>query len=156
MFYGYLNFIKEKRAARAPFGSVARQLRHRHHERRQSGHSKATDEVNEYQYYLTNDRDFCWEVPQDGQRTKVRVVPRTWKTQPCGNTCVQESLGIADFSDPRLVRDGAFDQLISRYWSKVPPKSLTLITEAHALLKQTLDTGNKDMFKYMLHHMTCE
>ena len=29
-----------------------------------------------------------------------------------------------------------------------------MITEAHQLLARTLEAGNKDMFKYMLHHMT--
>ena len=60
-----------------------------------------------------------------------------------------------DFADARLVRDGAFDQLISRYWAKVLPQMPdTMIAEGHKLLQKTLDAGNQDMFKYMLHHMT--
>ena len=29
-----------------------------------------------------------------------------------------------------------------------------MIVEAHSLLDQVLTAGNKDMFKYMVHHMT--
>ena len=115
--------------------------------------------MNEYQYYLTNDpRDFLFgkylkmvnepKVPESPQDVEDAAM---WQYMWYRNHFWDR----VDFSDPRLVRDGAFDQLISRYWSKVLPQIPdTLITEAHALLKQTLDTGNKDMFKYMLHHMT--
>ena len=60
-----------------------------------------------------------------------------------------------DLSDPRLVRDASFHNLIDRYWNKVlPPDPDTLYVEANKLL-QRLD-GNYHMFKYCLHHMTFE
>ena len=47
-----------------------------------------------------------------------------------------------DFTDARLVRDGAFDQLIGRYWAKVLPQMPdTMIAEGHKLLQQTLDAA---------------
>ena len=161
VFYGYLNFIKEKRAARAPFDEVLRDSSATDAQVNdaKAGIQKLTDEVNEYQYYLTNDpRDFLFgkylkmvnepKVPESPQDMEDAAM---WQYMWYRNHFWDR----VDFSDPRLVRDGAFDQLISRYWSKVLPQIPdTLITEAHALLKQTLDTGNKDMFKYMLHHMT--
>ena len=82
VFYGYLNFIKEKRAARAPFDEVLRDSSATDAQVNdaKAGIQKLTDEVNEYQYYLTND-------PRDFLFGKYLSRPRTWKTQPCGNTC---------------------------------------------------------------------
>ena len=60
-----------------------------------------------------------------------------------------------DFSDPRMVRDGSFHNLIERWWGQViPPDPDTLFFEAKKLLKQV--KGNDEMFKYILHHMTFE
>ena len=60
-----------------------------------------------------------------------------------------------DFSDPRMVRDGSFHQMIEKWWGQViPPDPDTLFFEAKKLLSQV--EGNDDMFKYILHHMTFE
>jgi len=60
-----------------------------------------------------------------------------------------------DFSDPRMVRDGSFHQMVERWWGQViPPDPDTLFFEAKKLLSQV--AGNDDMFKYILHHMTFE
>ena len=60
-----------------------------------------------------------------------------------------------DFSDPRMVRDGSFHQMIEKWWGQIiPPDPDTLFFEAKKLLSQV--EGNDDMFKYILHHMTFE
>jgi thiol-disulfide isomerase/thioredoxin len=161
VFYSYLSFIKDKRSERAPFDRVLQDssaTKDAVAEAR-AGIQKLTDEVNEYQYYLTNDpRNFLF-----GKYLKMVTEPQV----PDAPADVEDTAmwqymwyrdhywDRLDFSDPRLVRDGAFDQLISRYWSKVLPQIPdTMIAEAHSLLKQALDAGNKDFFKYMVHHMT--
>lgn len=161
VFYGYLNFIKEKRDERAPFDAVLRDSSSTPDAvaDAKAGIAKLTEEVNEYQYYLTNDpREFLFgkylkmvnepKVPEAPQEAEDAAM---WQYMWYRNHYWDR----VDFDDPRLVRDGAFDQLISRYWSKVLPQIPdTMIAEAHALLDHTLKAGNKDMFKYMVHHMT--
>ena len=63
VFYGYLNFIKDKRTERAPFDAVLRDSSATEDAvaEAKAGIAKLTDEVNEYQYYLTNDpRNFLF------------------------------------------------------------------------------------------------
>ena len=161
VFYGYLNFIKEKRAARAPHDRVLQDSSATEADVKaaKAAIQSLTNEVNEYQYYLTNDpRNFLFgkylkmvnepSVPDSPEEVEDKAM---WQYMWYRNHYWDR----VDFTDPRLVRDGAFDQLISRYWSKVLPQIPdTMIAEAHGLLKRSLDGGNKDMFKYMLHHMT--
>ena len=161
VFYGYLSFLKKKRKEREPFDLVLRDSAATKDEvaAARAGLQKLTDEVTEYQYYLTNDpRDFLFgkylsmmnepEVPDAPESAEdVALWQYLWYRAHYWDR--------VDFSDPRLVRDGGFDQLISRYWAKVLPQIPdTMLTEAHGLLKRALDNDNKDMFKYMLHHMT--
>ena len=161
VFYGYLNFIKEKRTARAPFDQILKDSASTKSQiaEARSGLQALTDEVNEYQHYLTNDpRDFLFgkylkmvnepQVPDAPEGTEDKALWQyLWYRHHFWDR--------VDFSDPRLVRDGAFDQLITRYWSKVLPQIPdTMIVEGHALLSRALENDNKDMFKYMLHHMT--
>ena len=161
VFYGYLDFIKGKRNERAPFDAVLRDSSAAPQavSDARAGIAKLTEEVNEYQYYLTNDpRNFLF-----GKYLKMINEPKV----PDAPEGVEDAAmwqymwyrnhywDRVDFSDPRLVRDGAFDQLISRFWSKVLPQIPdTLIVEAHSLLDRALQANNKDMFKYMAHHMT--
>lgn len=57
-----------------------------------------------------------------------------------------------DFEDPRLVRDQMFHRLIDKYYSKVLPQIPdSLSAEAIKLVERT---KNKDMFKYIVHHIT--
>jgi thiol-disulfide isomerase/thioredoxin len=161
VFYGYLNFIKEKRTQRAPFDEVLQDEAATEDEiaSAKAAIQALTDEVNKYQHYLTNDpRQFLFgkyltmvnepTVPDTPDEVTDKAMWQyLWYRKHYWDR--------VDFSDPRLVRDGAFDQLISRYWAKVLPQIPdTMIAEAHGLLKKTLDAGNQDMFKYMLHHMT--
>ena len=161
VFYSYLSFLKEKREERAPFDRVLQDTSATPQAVREakSGLQKLTDEVTEYQYYLTNDpREFLFgkylnmitepQVPEAPSDVEDKAM---WQYLWYRNHYWDR----VDFSDPRLVRDGAFDQLISRYWAKVLPQIPdTMIVEAHSLLDEALTAGNKDMFKYMLHHMT--
>jgi thiol-disulfide isomerase/thioredoxin len=58
-----------------------------------------------------------------------------------------------DFSDPRLVRDGSFHQILDRFWNKVLPQIPdSLSVEAHRLIART--EGNAEMFKYITHFIT--
>ncbi|MDE0980153.1 MAG: DUF5106 domain-containing protein [Flavobacteriales bacterium] len=58
-----------------------------------------------------------------------------------------------DFSDPRLVRDGSFHQILDRFWSKVLPQIPdSLSAQAHRLIQRT--DGNAEMFKYITHFIT--
>jgi thiol-disulfide isomerase/thioredoxin len=58
-----------------------------------------------------------------------------------------------DFSDPRLVRDGSFHQILDRFWTKVMPQIPdSLSVEAHKLIERT--RGNAEMFKYITHYIT--
>ena len=63
VFYGYLSFLKKKRKEREPFDLVLRDSAATKDEvaAARAGLQKLTDEVTEYQYYLTNDpRDFLF------------------------------------------------------------------------------------------------
>lgn len=58
-----------------------------------------------------------------------------------------------DFSDPRLVRDGSFHQILDRFWNKVLPQIPdSMSVEAHRLIERT--EGNAEMFKYITHFIT--
>ncbi len=58
-----------------------------------------------------------------------------------------------DFTDPRLVRDGSFHQILDRFWTKVLPQIPdSLSFEAHQLINRT--AGNSEMFKYITHYIT--
>ena len=58
-----------------------------------------------------------------------------------------------DFSDPRLVRDGSFHQILDRFWTKVLPQIPdSLAVEADRLIART--EGNAEMFKYITHYIT--
>ena len=161
VFYGYLDFIKTKRNERQPFDAVLQDSTATEEaiKAAKQGIQKLTDEVTEYQYYLTNDpRNFLFgkylnmlnepNVPSAPEQVEdVALWQYLWYRNHYWDR--------VDFSDPRLVRDGAFDQLITRYWSKVLPQIPdTMIADAHRLLGKTLENDNQDMFKYMLHHMT--
>ena len=161
VFYSYLNFLKTKRQEREPFDKVLRDSTATEDDMNEAraGLQKLTDEVTEYQYYLTNDpRNFLF-----GKYLNMLNEPSV----PDAPASVEDAAlwqylwyrehywDRVDFSDPRLVRDGGFDQLITRYWSKVLPQIPdTMFAEAQSLLQRALDNDNKDMFKYMLHHMT--
>ena len=161
VFYGYLNFLKKKRQERAPFDTVLRDSSATKDDiaEARAGLQKLTDEVTEYQYYLTNDpRGFLFgkylsitNEPQVPDAPATAEDPALWQYLWYRNHYWDR----VDFSDPRLVRDGGFDQLITRYWAKVLPQIPdTMLMEADNLLQRALDNDNKDMFKYMLHHMT--
>ena len=58
-----------------------------------------------------------------------------------------------DFSDPRLVKDGSFHQILDRFWTRVLPQIPdTLVIEAKRLIART--KGNAEMFKYITHYIT--
>ena len=161
VFYEYMKFIQEKRNERAPYDAVLQDsiASAQDVSAARQGIQTLTNEVNEYQHYLTNDpRDFLFgkyltmlnepQVPDAPPEIEDKAM---WQYMWYRNHYWDR----VDFTDARLVRDGAFDQLISRYWAKVLPQMPdTMIAEGHKLLQQTLDAGNRDMFKYMLHHMT--
>jgi thiol-disulfide isomerase/thioredoxin len=161
VFYSYLKFIKEKRTLREPLDAVLNDSTASAAEKAEArkGIQALTDEVNEYQHYLTNDpREFLFgkylsmlneprmpDVPEGVQDKNM------WQYQ----WYRAHYWDRVDFADPRLVRDGAFDQLLGRWWSQVLPQMPdTMIEEAHRVLGKALENGNNDMFKYMLHHMT--
>ena len=161
VFYGYMKFIQDKRNERAPFDAVLQDSSASAQDvaEARQGIQALTDEVNEYQHYLTHDpRDFLFgkyltmlnepQVPDAPPEVEDKAM---WQYMWYRDHYWDR----VDFTDARLVRDGAFDQLIGRYWAKVLPQMPdTMIAEGHKLLQQTLDAGNRDMFKYMLHHMT--
>ena len=161
VFYSYMEFIREKREARKPFDAVLQDSTATPEavEEARAGVAALTEEVNEYQYYLTNDpRNFLF-----GKYLNMVTEPQVPEApDSVENAALWQYLWYrnhywdrVDFSDPRLVRDGAFDSMVSRYWSKVLPQIPdTMIAEAHGLLAKTLETDNRDMFKYILHHMT--
>ena len=161
VFYSYLSFIKEKRELRVPHDAVLND-----DEASAEAKSEArraiqalTDEVTTYQQYMINDpREFLFgkylnmlnepqvpEAPDDAKNSAM------WQYQWYRSHYWDR----VDFSDPRLVRDGAFDQVLKRWWAEVLPQMAdTMIAEAQRVLDLTLQNENKDMFKYMLHHMT--
>ena len=161
VFYGYMKFIQDKRNERAPFDAVLQDSSASAQDvaEARQGIQALTDEVNEYQHYLTHDpRDFLFgkyltmlnepQVPDAPPEVEDKAM---WQYMWYRDHYWDR----VDFTDARLVRDGAFEQLVGRYWAKVLPQMPdTMIAEGHKLLQQTLDAGNRDMFKYMLHHMT--
>ena len=161
VFYSYMKFIQQKRDDRAPFDDVLQDSAASAKDvaAAREGIQALTKEVNEYQHYLTQDpRNFLFgkyltmlnepKVPDAPAEVLDKAM---WQYMWYRDHYWDR----VDFADARLVRDGAFDQLISRYWAKVLPQMPdTMIAEGHKLLKKALDTGNQDMFKYMLHHMT--
>jgi thiol-disulfide isomerase/thioredoxin len=58
-----------------------------------------------------------------------------------------------DFSDPRMVRDASFHNILNTYWTRVLPQIPdTLETEALKLIDKA--SSNPDMFKYIVHFIT--
>ena len=161
VFYGYMKFIQEKRNERAPFDAVLQDSTASTPDisAARQGIQALTDEVNEYQHHLTHDpREFLFgkyltmlnepQVPDAPAEVEDKAM---WQYMWYRNHYWDR----VDFADARLVRDGAFDQLITRFWAKVLPQMPdTMVAEGHKLLQKTLDAGNREMFKYMLHHMT--
>ena len=58
-----------------------------------------------------------------------------------------------DFSDPRLVHDGSFHQILDTYWTRVLPQMPdSMVIEAERLISKV--EGNDEMFKYITHYIT--
>jgi thiol-disulfide isomerase/thioredoxin len=58
-----------------------------------------------------------------------------------------------DFSDPRLVHDGSFQQILNTYFTRVLPQAPdTVLAESIRLIE--LARNNEEMFKYITHYAT--
>lgn len=161
IFYDYLNFLNTKREERILHDAVLNDSTSSplKVEIARNAMNLMNSEVTEYQDALIDDpRDFLFGKYMGMLRDpKVPTLPagvedeRFWNYMWYRNHYWDR----VDFSDPRLVRDGSFHQILERWWSTViPPDPDTLFFEARNLLSQV--SGNADMFKYILHHMTFE
>ena len=157
VFYSYLNFIKDKRTERAPFDAVLRDSSATEAAvaEAKAGIAKLTEEVNEYQYHLTNDLELL-VCHQHDQQPQVPEAPENVEDAAMWQYLwYPATTGTEWISTTRDCPRRGFDQLVTRYWSKVLPQIPdTTIVEVYALLDRVLQAGNKDMFKYMVHHMT--
>ena len=161
VFYDYLKFLNVKRSERSPYdvvltdsSSTPLQV-----EIAKNGMQLLTSEVVEYQQNLIDsDKNFLFgkylgmlqeiEVPQPPSEIEDADLWRYhwYRSHYWDNV---------DLTDPRLVRDGALNTLINRYWAQVlPPVPDTMFVEAVKLLDRV--EGNEEIFKFFLHHMTFE
>ena len=161
VFYDYLNFLNSKREERTPHDAVindstASPLKI---EIARNAMNVMNSAVLEYQDALIDDpRDYLFGKYLGMVREpKVPDAPsniedvRFWNYMWYRNHYWDR----VDFTDSRLVRDGSFHNMIEMWWGKViPPDPDTLFFEAKKLLAQV--SGNEDMYKYILHHMTFE
>lgn len=161
VFYDYLRFINSLRQERAPHdGVLSNEMSS------EEAKSKARDALSQMTSKVVERQDELINHPKEylfGKYLKMMKeieIPATpsniedealWKYMYYRNHYWDN----VDLSDPRLVRDNSFHNLLDRYWSKVlPPDPDTLIVESNKLLSQL--EGNYEMFKYCLHHMTFE
>ena len=91
VFYGYMKFIQQKRNERAPFDAVLQDSAASAQEvaTAREGIQALTNEVNEYQHYLTHDpRDFLFGkyLTMLNEPQGARRAVGSW-TRPCGSTC---------------------------------------------------------------------
>ena len=95
VFYGYMKFIQDKRNERAPFDAVLQDSAASAQDvaEARQGIQALTDEVNEYQHYLTHDpRDFLFgKYLTMLNEPQVPDAPTKLKTRPCGSTCGTET-----------------------------------------------------------------
>ena len=139
VFYGYLSFLKKKCQEREPFDRVLRDSTATKDEvaAARTGLQKLTDEVTEHCYYsptiLVNSclgSTYMMNEPEVPEAPESIEDVALWQYLWYRNHYWDR----VDFSDPRLVRDGGFDQLVTRYWAKVLPQIPdTMLTEAQAI-----------------------
>jgi thiol-disulfide isomerase/thioredoxin len=161
VFYDYLNFLNSKREERIPHDAVLNDATSSslQVEIAKSAMTIMNSEVLEYQdalidhpneYLFSKYLGMLREPKIPNAPSDVKDV-RFWNYMWYRNHYWDR----VDFTDSRLVRDGSFHNLIETWWSQViPPDPDTLFFEAKKLLAKVAE--NKDMFKYMLHHMTFE
>ncbi|PCJ81455.1 MAG: hypothetical protein COA49_05005 [Bacteroidetes bacterium] len=161
VFYDYLNFLNSKREERIPYDAVLNDSTSSalKVEIAKNAMVQMNDEVTEYQDALIDDpHGFLFGKYMGMLRDpKVPTIPEGVEDERLWSYMWYRKhyWDRVDFSDPRLVRDGSFHQILDRWWSQVlPPDPDTLFFEAKKLLDQITD--NDDMFKYILHHMTFE
>ena len=161
VFYDYLSFLNAKRSERNPHDAILKDSTSSplQIEIAKNAMVIMNTEVLEYQDALIDDpRDYLFGKYLGMLRDPIiPSVPDHVEDARLWNYLWYRShyWDRVDFSDPRMVRDGSFHNLIERWWGQViPPDPDTLFFEAKKLLKQV--KGNDEMFKYILHHMTFE
>ena len=161
VFYDYLSYLNAKRTERNPHDAILKDSTSSplQIEIAKNAMVIMNTEVLEYQDALIDDpRDYLFGKYLGMLRDPIiPSVPDHVEDARLWNYLWYRShyWDRVDFSDPRMVRDGSFHNLIERWWGQViPPDPDTLFFEAKKLLKQV--KGNDEMFKYILHHMTFE
>ena len=161
VFYDYLSYLNAKRSERNPHDAILKDSTSSplQIEIAKNAMVIMNTEVLEYQDALIDDpRDYLFGKYLGMLRDPIiPSVPDHVEDARLWNYLWYRShyWDRVDFSDPRMVRDGSFHNLIERWWGQViPPDPDTLFFEAKKLLKQV--KGNDEMFKYILHHMTFE
>tara|TARA_B110000444_G_scaffold260480_1_gene307615 strand:+ start:906 stop:2468 length:1563 start_codon:yes stop_codon:yes gene_type:complete len=161
VFYDYLKFLTIKRSERTPFDVVLTDSSSTplKVEQAKVGMRILSAEVLEYQDSILDfeiDYLFC-KYLEMLKEVEVPMPPSEiedvdlWRYHWYRNHYWDN----VDLTDPRLVRDGALNTLIQRYWGQVlPPAPDTMFVEAVKLLDKV--EGNQEIFKFFLHHMTFE
>jgi len=159
VFYDYLSFIQNRRGLAGPYEAVL------------SDSTATADQVTDARQFLT---DMGKEVANEQQRLlldhpeklfakylKMIIEPEIPEV-PAQIVNKQELQyrwyrdhywDRVDFTDPRLVHDGSFHQILETYWTRVLPQVPdSMSVEADRLISNAL--GNPEMFKYITHFIT--
>ncbi|MFZ8836096.1 MAG: DUF5106 domain-containing protein [Flavobacteriales bacterium] len=159
VFYDYLKFIQERRKIAEPLEAIL------------SDSTASESSVNESRQQLqalgdevANEQKRILEVHSDKLFAKyLNMVLEPEIPEVPENIANPQELQYrwyrdhywdrVDFSDPRLVHDGSFHQLLDKYWNRALPQVPdSLIVEADRLLNKA--AGNDEMFKYITHYIT--
>tara|TARA_Y100000385_G_scaffold39303_2_gene36542 strand:- start:215 stop:1687 length:1473 start_codon:yes stop_codon:yes gene_type:complete len=159
VFYDYLGFIQSRRTLAGPYEATL------------ADSSASTEAIQDAKNYLTA---LGKEVAQEQQRVLEEFPDKLFAKYL--NMIIEPKLpevpaqivnkqelqyrwyrdhywDRVDFSDPRLVHDGSFHQLLETHWSRVLPQIPdSMITQADLLISRA--HGNEEMFKYITHFIT--
>lgn len=159
VFYDYLGFIQSRRTLAGPYEATL------------ADSSASTEAIQDARNYLTA---LGKEVGQEQQRILEEFPDKLFAKYL--NMIIEPKLpelpaqivnkqelqyrwyrdhywDRVDFSDPRLVHDGSFHQLLETHWSRVLPQIPdSMITQADLLISRA--HGNEEMFKYITHFIT--
>ena len=159
LFYDYMKFLSDRRMIALPYEATLADSSASSVEIKaaRTALTRLGDEVSEEQKrILTENSDMLFakylnmvlepEIPEFPiEITNVQDLQYRWYRNHYWDR--------VDFSDPRLVRDASFHQILDRFWTKVMPQIPdSLSVEAHKLIERT--AGNSEMFKYITHYIT--
>lgn len=161
LFFNYMRYLNGKRLVRAPLDECINDIFKSKKEKRECSDelTNLNNEVVNYQKNLiqTNENSLFVKYLRMGMQVDIPAAPGNlkesekqawqyyWYRQHYWDRC--------DLKDPRMVRDGAFHNLVEEYITKTLPQIPdTVCYEVRRLVEQT--KGNEESFKYIVHYAT--